>query len=191
METPDTDPAARGSEPTPSAAGEGEAAAAATGADLPPAQQKQQAKGKGRARGRGRAKAAKVTKAAPKPGGAPGRGRARRIFDSAKVQAAHERTLDLKAKFSELAKSIKPALLHLAQRTIDKLKTDPKAHEQEPEFRDVMATLDQRLEEALEQARAKEQMEIAAARHECAASYQKAEEALTARTLLFLFFPLT
>jgi len=120
-----------------------------------PAQQASPAKGgrggKAKARG-GRAAPrgkAKVSKGASNARQANARGRRQKVYEFIKAQAAHERMAELKAQFTQLARAMKPALNELADRTIAKLTSNPKAHEEVPEAREVHQFLDRRLEDTI------------------------------------------
>jgi hypothetical protein len=108
----------------------------------PAAQQISPAKGRGRGKGRGRAPAktkVKITK--PQTG----RGRRLKMFETIKAQAAHERLQELKSAFTSLAKLVKPALQELADRALNKLNDDPRAHDKIVEARVCLKFLDERL----------------------------------------------
>ncbi|KAK4106285.1 hypothetical protein N658DRAFT_14144 [Parathielavia hyrcaniae] len=90
----------------------------------------------GRGRGRGRwprARTAKITK--PAQAKLPsGRGRRHKVYDSLKVQAAHERIQELRQAYSSVVRVVKPAVQEIADRSINELLEDPTAHKQVPEY---------------------------------------------------------
>jgi hypothetical protein len=106
--------------------------------------------GGGRGRGRGRWSRAKPKIAKPaQPKAASGRGRRQKVYDSAKAQAAHERSLELKQAFSTLIKVVKPAVQEIGDRAINELLEDPTAYEKVPEFSAAQDFLRERHEDTL------------------------------------------
>ncbi|KAK4146295.1 uncharacterized protein C8A04DRAFT_9867 [Dichotomopilus funicola] len=104
----------------------------------------------GRGRGRGRwprgGKGNRVTKAAP-PKAATGRGRRQKVYDEPKVQAAYERTQELKQAFLTLSKAVKPVLLELADRSVNEMIQNPNFHKDLPEHQIISNFLRKRHQE--------------------------------------------
>ncbi|KAK3302396.1 uncharacterized protein B0T15DRAFT_496864 [Chaetomium strumarium] len=107
-----------------------------------------------RGRGRGRwtrARSAKVTKPAQQRGAPAGRGRRQKVYDSLKVQAAHERAQELKQAFAAVGKLVKPAIQEIADRSINELLEDPDAHKKVPQYDAIQDFLRQRHEDTIRQ----------------------------------------
>ena len=102
--------------------------------------------GRGRGRGRGRRKViGRIKSTAPPKKPVPGgrRGRIKQYSDP-QVQAAYERQREVKSTYLAIISHVKPALEELASRNIERLKSDPDAHRQVPEYRVVMDQLHDR-----------------------------------------------
>lgn len=103
---------------------------------------------RGRGRGRGGAgRGGASARARGKPA-AGRRGRAK-VYDHPRAQAAHERQRDLKTSYATIASSMKPALEELADRNLDRLRSDFDAHKEVDQYRQITGFLDQRLEDRL------------------------------------------
>lgn len=104
----------------------------------------------GRGRGRGRwprgGKGSRVTKAAPAKAAA-GRGRRQKVYDEPKVQAAYERTQELKQAFLTLSKAVKPVLQELGDRSVNEMIQNPNFHKGLPEHQIIHNFLRKRHEE--------------------------------------------
>jgi len=109
------------------------------------------ARGRGRGRGRGGARGGLSRAAAiKKPAGNGRRGR-QKLYGSVRAQASAERQRELKANYSALMAACLSATEDLAQRTIDKLKSDVHAHEEvKPQYQETLTFLDGRLESAVQ-----------------------------------------
>jgi hypothetical protein len=106
-----------------------------------------------RGRGRGRwtrNKGTRVTKPAQQKPTA-GRGRRHKVYDSAKLQAAHERTQELKQAFSAVVKFVKPAAQEVAERSVNELLENPAIHKQVPEYDECKKFLRERHRDAIKQ----------------------------------------
>lgn len=103
-------------------------------------------RGRGSRGGRGAGRGAASTRARGKP--AIRRGRAK-VYEHARVQAAHERARDLKNSYVTLAAAMKPALEELADRNLDRLRTDFNAHQEVEAYNKVTHFLDKRLEDRI------------------------------------------
>lgn len=122
-------------------------------------------KAKGRGRGRKAAVNKKATAAvaaanvvgattatsAPGPKKAVGgrRGRTKQ-FDNDKIQASYERQREIKAYYNDLAASIKPALITMAEREIEAIKTDPDYFMRVPEYKAVRDELKRRYDRQIQ-----------------------------------------
>lgn len=105
------------------------------------------AKGKGRKPvGRG---VRKTKKAANKKGNRGRGGRRSKVYTNPRVQAAYERQQDLAAAFSEVAKSVKPALDMYADLNLKTLLDNPTAHQEVDEYEVLQRQLDDQLEAVL------------------------------------------
>lgn len=69
--------------------------------------------------------------------------------DNAPAQAIWARMLDLKKSFRVVARTVRPALNDMGNRTMRQLKADATYHEQQPEFEEVRAELERRLAEKM------------------------------------------
>jgi hypothetical protein len=153
--------------------------------DVPVAQQPASARAtastSGRGRGRGRwtrTKSTRVTKPAQQK--APsGRGRRQKVYDSAKVQAAHERSQELKQAFAAVVKLVKPAVQEIADRSIQELLEDPDTYKQVPEYDECKNFLRERHESAIQQCNQDLEMGLAMVKQVWHAEHQKAQEAYT------------
>ncbi|KKA26622.1 hypothetical protein TD95_002929 [Thielaviopsis punctulata] len=71
-------------------------------------------------------------------------------FDDAKVQAAYERSREVKDYWNLMVYVGRSALADLAQRNLDKLTEEPNAHEMTPEYLVIMEQLGERFAKAIE-----------------------------------------
>lgn len=101
-------------------------------------------RGRGRGRG-GTARGGASARARGKP--AVGRRGRAKVYDNSRAQAAHERQRDLKNAYANLAAAMKPALEELADRNLDRLRSDYNAHKEVDQYHEIISFLDQRLEE--------------------------------------------
>lgn len=101
-------------------------------------------RGRGRGRG-GTARGGASARARGKPA-AGRRGRAK-VYDNSRAQAAHERQRDLKNAYATMAAAMKPALEELADRNLDRLRSDFNAHKEVDQYSEIVSFLDQRFEE--------------------------------------------
>ena len=133
------------------------------------------AKPKGKRNGRGAKSRGKVSKpTAP----ATGRGRRTKAFESLKLEAIYERfNNDLKPAINSAWKLLKPALNELGDRTIAKLKRNPRAIEEAPETEQVEAFLQERWFDQLEVAGRMRDMELAMIDKVSEGTAEKLEEA--------------
>lgn len=124
-----------------------------------------------RGRGRGRGGAARGGASARARGGKPAirRGRAK-VYDNSRAQAAHERQRDLKNSYSTIATAMKPALEELADRNLDRLRSDFDAHKECDEYTQIKEFLDTRLEDRLADLEKEYQLSINASQHELTAN---------------------
>ncbi|CAN8097439.1 unnamed protein product [Discula destructiva] len=100
---------------------------------------------RGRGRGRGGAgRGGASTRARGKP--AVGRRGRAKVYDHPRAQAAHERQRDLKTAYATVAAAMKPALEELADRNLDRLRSDLDAHKEVDEYTEITSFLDERLE---------------------------------------------
>ena len=103
---------------------------------------------KGKGRGKGRASVKNPSNIVPsrvmkRP--APGRRGRQKLYADARAQAALERQRELKAIYAQVAPFMKPALEDLADRNINLLKQNERAHEKSDAHDGVKQFLDQRL----------------------------------------------
>lgn len=147
-----------------------------------------------RGRGRGRwtrNKNSKVTKPA-QPKAPSGRGRRHKVYESPKLQAAHERTQELKQAFSAVVRFVKPAVQEIADRSINELLEDPAVHKQEPQYAITKDFLRQRHEDTIKQCNAGLEYGLQMAEHVWQAQQQKVNEEYTVSiSLLSLMVNLT
>ncbi|KAK4158415.1 hypothetical protein C8A00DRAFT_10898 [Chaetomidium leptoderma] len=137
--------------------------------------------GRGRGRGRwARTKNPKVTKPAQQKAPA-GRGRRHKVYDSVEVQAAHERTQELKQAFSAVVKLVKPAIQEIADRTIINLFEDPAAYKRVPEYDATKKFLRERHEDSIQQCNDGLQHGLAMVDHVWKAQHQKVIEEYTTK----------
>ncbi|KAJ4391186.1 hypothetical protein N0V93_004803 [Gnomoniopsis smithogilvyi] len=101
-------------------------------------------RGRGRGRG-GTARGGASARARGKPS-VGRRGRAK-VYDNSRAQAAHERQRDLKNAYATLAAAMKPALEELADRNLDRLRSDFNAHKEVDQYHEIISFLDQRFKE--------------------------------------------
>ncbi|ETS76514.1 hypothetical protein PFICI_11901 [Pestalotiopsis fici W106-1] len=107
--------------------------------------------------GRGGSLARKTTVA--KRGGNRGRGRGRnKTYTQPRVQAAYERSKDLRELYSDVSSAMKPALERLAEHTLNQMIADPEFHTKVPEYAAVQNELDDRLKARLEHLESEEQL---------------------------------
>ena len=116
-------------------------------------------KPKGKRNGRGAKSRGKVSKpTAP----ATGRGRRTKAFESLKLEAIYERfNNDLKPAINSAWKLLKPALNELGDRTIARLKRNPRTIEEAAETEQVEAFLQERCFDQLDRAGRMRDQEIA------------------------------
>ncbi|KAK4236404.1 hypothetical protein C8A03DRAFT_45612 [Achaetomium macrosporum] len=134
----------------------------------------------GRARGRGRwsrVRSAKVIKPAQQRGAPAGRGRRQKVYDSLKVQAAHERAQELKQAFAAVGKLVKPAIQEIADRSINELLEDAEAYKKVPQYTAIEDFLRQRHEDTIRQCDARLKESLAMAKHVYEAECEKVHEA--------------
>ncbi|KAK9771126.1 hypothetical protein AB5N19_06445 [Seiridium cardinale] len=85
-----------------------------------------------------------------KRGGNRGRGRGRnKTYDHPRVQAAYERSKELRDMYSDVSSAMKPALEKLAEHTLNQMIEDPEFHTQVPEYSAIQNELDDRLDATL------------------------------------------
>jgi hypothetical protein len=134
-----------------------------------------------RGRGRGRwtrPRNTKVTKPAQQK--APsGRGRRQKVYDNLRVQAAHERTQELKQAFLAISKLVKPAAQEVADRSINELLEDPALYKQVPQYGATKKFLRDRHDETIQQCNDRLQHGLAMAEHVWQAQHQKVIEEYT------------
>ncbi|KAL1843665.1 hypothetical protein VTJ49DRAFT_365 [Mycothermus thermophilus] len=136
----------------------------------------------GRGRGRGRwprSKANRVTK--PPTKGGPGRGRRHKVYESSRLQAAHERCQELKQAYAAVAKLVKPVVQEIADRSINELLENPEIHKQVPEYQDVMSFLRKRRDDAVETCNRRLEHGLAMAEHVWKAQQQKVHDEYTTK----------
>lgn len=120
---------------------------------------------RGRGRGRGGAgRGAASARARGKP--ATGRRGRAKVYDTSRAQAAHERQRDLKNAYATLSAAMKPALEELADRNLDRLKSDFNAHKEVDEYHEITSFLDQRLQHRLSEVDTKFKLSIASRTHQ-------------------------
>ncbi|KAL2181381.1 uncharacterized protein P884DRAFT_189189 [Thermothelomyces heterothallicus CBS 202.75] len=137
------------------------------------------ASGRGRGRGRwARPKNTKVTKPAQQKA-ASGRGRRHKVYDNLKVQAAHERTQELKQAFLAVGKLVKPAIQEIADRSVNELLEDPTLYKQVPEYGATKKFLRERHEATIRQCNDRLRQGLAMAEHVWQAQHQKVMEEFT------------
>jgi hypothetical protein len=135
--------------------------------------------GRGRGRGRwARVKNARVTKTA-QPRASAGRGRRQKVYDSLKIQAAHERAQELKQAFAAVGKLVKPAVQEIADRSINELLEDPAAFEMVPEYATTKTFLRKRRDDTIKLEDVRLKHRLAMIEHVYKAECQKAHEAYT------------
>ncbi|KAK3295663.1 uncharacterized protein B0H64DRAFT_442036 [Chaetomium fimeti] len=136
-----------------------------------------------RGRGRGRwtrPRNTKVTKPAQQK--APSsRGRRHKVYDNLRVQAAHERTQELKQAFLAIGKLVKPAAQEVADRSINELLEDPALHKQVPQYEITKKFLRDRHEETIQQCNDRLQHGLAMAENVWQAQHQKVIEEYTTK----------
>jgi hypothetical protein len=110
--------------------------------------------------------------------------------DNEKAQAIWARMAELKKSFRVVARVVRPALNDMGNRTMRQLKADETYHEQRPEFEEVQAELDRRLEEEIARINAlydqkieKTERETAATKHNFENEYQVCIETLHSKPL--------
>ena len=110
---------------------------------------------------------------------APGTGRRGRqkVYESSRVQAAHERQRELKAAYNQVSTAVRAALEDLAERNLNVLKKDPVAHEKTDEYQQIKAFLDQRLEDRQSELNLQLEQDLATHTHELNVKHQYAEDA--------------
>ncbi|SPQ22873.1 40281ab5-a5a7-4de7-bd3a-540db465727c [Thermothielavioides terrestris] len=137
--------------------------------------------GRGRGRGRwARVKNARVTKTA-QPRASAGRGRRQKVYDSLKIQAAHERAQELKQAFAAVGKLVKPAVQEIADRSINELLEDPAAFEMVPEYATTKTFLRKRRDDTIKLEDVRLKHRLAMIEHVYKAECQKAHEAYTTK----------
>lgn len=133
--------------------------------------------GGGRGRGRGRWARSRVTRITKPPQkGSSGRGRRHKVYDSSRLQAAHERCQELKQAYSALSKLVKPIVQELADRSINELVEDPEAYKQAPEYQEVMSFLRQRRDDTIQTCNRQLEHGLAMAEHVWKAQQQKVND---------------
>jgi hypothetical protein len=151
--------------------------------DMPaPAQQAASTRGSStRGRGRGRWTRNKNSKVAkPAQQKAPsGRGRRHKVYESSKLQAAHERTQELKQAFASVVRFVKPAVQEIADRSINELLEDPVAYKQEPQYAITKNFLRERHEDTIKQCNASLECGLQMAERVWKAQEQKVNEEYT------------
>ncbi len=110
--------------------------------------------------------------------------------DNEKAQAIWARMAELKKSFRVVARVVRPALNDMGNRTMRQLKAGETYHEQRPEFEEVQAELDRRLEEEIARINAlydqkieKTERETAATKHNFENEYQVCIETLHSKPL--------
>ena len=132
----------------------------------------------GRGRGRGRwtrTKSTRVTKPA-QPKAPAGRGRRHKVYESVKLQAAHERTQELKQAFSSVVKMVKPAVQEIADRSVNDLLENPAIYKQVPEYDECKNFLRQRHADTVEQGNERLRQGLAMTEHVWEAQQEKVNE---------------
>jgi hypothetical protein len=136
-----------------------------------------------RGRGRGRwprARTSRVTKPAQQKPTA-GRGRRQKVYESLKVQAAHERIQELRQAYSSVVRLVKPAVQELADRNINELLEDPTAYKQVPEYEATKNFLRQRRDDTIKQCNDRLQHGLAMVENVWQAQHQKVDQEYTVR----------
>ncbi|KAL2156395.1 hypothetical protein VTH82DRAFT_1140 [Thermothelomyces myriococcoides] len=137
------------------------------------------ASGRGRGRGRwARPKNTKIVKPAQQKA-TSGRGRRHKVYDNLKVQAAHERTQELKQAFLAVGKLVKPAIQEIADRSVNELLEDPTLYKQVPEYGATKKFLRERREATIRQCDDRLRQGLAMAEHVWKAQRQKVMEEFT------------
>lgn len=140
------------------------------------------ASGRGRGRGRwARPKNTKIVKPAQQKA-TSGRGRRHKVYDNLKVQAAHERTQELKQAFLAVGKLVKPAIQEIADRSVNELLEDPTLYKQVPEYGATKKFLRERREATIRQCDDRLRQGLAMAEHVWKAQRQKVMEEFTVST---------
>ncbi|KAJ4304164.1 hypothetical protein N0V88_001774 [Collariella sp. IMI 366227] len=125
--------------------------------------------GRGRGRGRyARAKNGRVTKPTQQKA-ATGRGRRQKVYDDPKLQAAHERSQELKQAFSTIVKAVKPAVQEISDRS------------EVPEYDTITNFLRQRRDDTIEQAARARDYGLQMTRHVYDAEVKKVFETLSTK----------
>ncbi|KAF3769650.1 hypothetical protein M406DRAFT_325141 [Cryphonectria parasitica EP155] len=120
-------------------------------------------RGRGRGRGGG-GRGAASARARGKPA-AGRRGRAK-VYDTTRAQAAHERQRDLRNAYSSLASAMKPALEELADRNLDRLKSDFNAHQEVDQYNQITTFLKERHRDRVDEVETKYNYSIACQNHQ-------------------------
>lgn len=135
--------------------------------------------GRGRGRGRyARAKNGRVTKPTQQKA-ATGRGRRQKVYDDPKLQAAHERSQELKQAFSTIVKAVKPAVQEIADRSVNELLENPDRYKEVPEYDTITNFLRQRRDDTIEQAARARDYGLQMTRHVYDAEIKKVFETLS------------
>jgi hypothetical protein len=149
-------------------AGEAEEAAGKTGQQVGAGRGGRRGRG-GRGGGRGRGgRGNKVTNPGPKEATQSnvrrGRGGGKLLPPSTKVLAGNERMQQIKAMYNAIVKKQKPVLEELADRSLDKLRTNSMAYQQGPEFKQTLNFLQQRRDDAIKTLGLREDLRMATAK---------------------------
>jgi hypothetical protein len=112
--------------------------------------------------GRGGARKTLARKTAvAKRGGNRGRGRGRhKTYNQPRVQAAYERSKDLRELYSDVSSAMKPALERLAEHTLNQMIEDPEFHTKVPEYAAIQDELDHRLDSTLQRLEFEENLRL-------------------------------
>ncbi|KAI1854507.1 hypothetical protein JX266_000625 [Neoarthrinium moseri] len=114
-------------------------------------------RGRGGWRGGPGRKAVGRKPAMTKRGGNRGRGRGRyKTYDHPRVQAAYERSKELRDFYFDVANAMKPALEKLADHTLNQMIDSPDAHTKVPEYFTVQTELDDRLDDSIQRLESEE-----------------------------------
>ncbi|KAI4596360.1 hypothetical protein KJ359_005489 [Pestalotiopsis sp. 9143b] len=149
-------------------------------------------RGRGRGSGRGGRGGALARKSGiTKRGGNRGRGRGRnKIYTTPRVQAAYERSKDLREIYSDVSSAMKPALERLAEHTLNQMIADPEFHTKVPEYAAIQNELDDRLKTRLEHLESVEKLRIQMAdnrfEHDDIVSHEKFNNGFDYKTDEFL-----